>query len=333
MGVALRDIIAEYKNPVSWEALAGIAAVDAHNALYQFLSIIRQPDGTPLMDSHGRVTSHLSGILFRTLNFMEMGIRSVYVFDGEPPQFKQSTIEARRGQRMAAKERWQQAIERGDTVEAYKQARSSARVDTFVLESSRQLLRLLGVPIVQAPSEGEAQAAFMTQRGDVQYSVSQDYDSLLFGSPVLARNLTVSGKRRLRGKTISVNPERIVLNEVLNGLSISREQLVEVALLVGTDFNEGIYGIGAKKALKIVKKGEFKETLQKNQPDFEPAPIMEFFLHPPVNTEYHLSWDPPNQEGIHRMLCEQFDFSSERIDSAMEKLTATSGQKTLDRWF
>jgi flap endonuclease-1 len=333
MGVALRDIIAEYKKPIAWEALAGIAAVDAHNALYQFLSIIRQPDGTPLMDSHGRITSHLSGILFRTLNFMEMGIRSVYVFDGPPPHFKQSTIETRRGQRMAAKERWQQAIERGDTEEAYKQARSSARVDSFVVESSRQLLRLLGVPFLEAPSEGEAQAAFMAQQGDVQYSVSQDYDSLLFGSPVLARNLTVSGKRKLRGRTISINPERIVLKEVLNGLSISREQLVEIALLVGTDFNEGVYGIGAKKALKIVNKGEFKVTLQSNQPDFDPGPIMEFFLHPPVDNRYHLEWNPPDREGIRRLLCDTFDFSPERIDSALEKLAATSGQKTLDRWF
>jgi flap endonuclease-1 len=333
MGVALRDIIFDYKIPVAWEALAGNAAVDAHNALYQFLSIIRQPDGTPLMDSHGRITSHLSGILFRTLNFMEMGIRSVYVFDGEPPHFKQSTIELRRDQRSAAKGRWQEAIERGDAEEAYKQARSSARIDSFVIESSQQLLRLLGIPFLQAPSEGEAQAAFMSQQGDVQYSVSQDYDSLLFGSPVLARNLTVSGKRKLRGRTISINPERIVLKEVLNGLSISREQLVEIAVLVGTDFNEGVYGIGAKTALKIVKKGEFAGTIRRDQPDFDPVPIIEFFLHPPVNTDYHLSWNPPDREGIRRMLCDQFDFSPERIDTALEKLAATSGQKTLDHWF
>jgi flap endonuclease-1 len=333
MGVALRDIIAEYKRPVAWEALAGIAAVDALNALYQFLSIIRQPDGTPLMDSHGHITSHLSGILFRTLNFMEMGIRSVYVFDGEPPHFKQSTIELRRGQRIAANERWQEALERGDTEEAFKQARSSARVDSAVLESSRQLLYLLGIPSVQAPSEGEAQAAFMAQAGDVQYTVSQDYDSLLFGSPVLARNLTVSGKRKVRGRMISINPERIVLKEVLHGLSVSQEQLIQIALLIGTDFNEGIYGIGAKTALKIVRKGEFEETLKKNQPGFDPTPIMDFFLHPPVHSEYHLTWNPPDREGIRRLLCDKYEFSPERIDNALDKLAVTSGQKTLDRWF
>jgi flap endonuclease-1 len=264
---------------------------------------------------------------------MEMGIRSVYVFDGEPPHFKQSTIDARREQRKIAGEKWQEALGKGDTVEAYKQARSSARVDSYVIESSQQLLRLLGIPIVQAPSEGEAQAAFMAQQGNAQYTVSQDYDSLLFGTPVLARNLTVSGKRKVQGRTISINPERIVLREVLNGLSLTREQLVEIAILVGTDFNEGVHGIGAKTALKLVKKEKFNETLQKHQPGFDPFPIMNFFLHPPVQEEYTLSWSSPNREGVRRLLCDQYDFSPERINSALEKLTMRSGQKTLDRWF
>jgi flap endonuclease-1 len=143
----------------------------------------------------------------------------------------------------------------------------------------------------------------------------------------------VSGKRKLHGKLISVNPERIILREVLNGLSITREQLVEIALLVGTDFNDGVYGIGAKKALKIVKKGEFEMTLRKDQPDFDPLPIMNFFLHPPVEKDYRLCWDHPDREGIRRMLIDQYDFSPERIDSALEKMATTSGQKTLDRWF
>ncbi|MDD1675243.1 MAG: flap structure-specific endonuclease, partial [Methanomicrobiales archaeon] len=216
--------------------------------------------------------------------------------------------------------------------EAYKQARSSARVDSYVKESSRELLRLLGVPIIQAPSEGEAQAAFMAQRGDAQYAVSQDYDSLLFGTPVLARNLTVSGKRRVRGRLISINPERIVLKEVLAGLSITREQLVEIALLVGTDFNEGVHGIGAKTALKLVKKGEFGSTLREKQPGFDPEPVFNFFIDPPVNRDYSLSWSPPDVEGIRRTLCEQYDFSPDRIDSALGKLTASTGQKTLDQW-
>ena len=333
MGVALRDILVPYKKPVAWESLAGVAAVDAHNALYQFLSIIRQPDGTPLMDGQGRVTSHLSGILFRTLNFLEMGIRPVFVFDGTPPDLKAGTIEERREVRKEAAERWREALARGDTEEAYKQARSASRVDDFVIQTSRELLDLLGLPTVQAPSEGEAQAARMVARGDARYAVSQDYDLLLFGCPVLVRNLTVSGKRKLRGRTISVNPEQVLLDEVLQGLSLTREQLVEIGILVGTDFNEGVRGIGAKTAIKLVQEGKFAATLEEKLPGYDPGPVMDFFLDPPVTDDYHLQWKNPDPEAIRSMLCDTYSFSPERVNAALEKLRASSGQKTLDRWF
>src|SRR5512136_839277 len=151
MGVAIRDIIAEYKTPVTWESLPGIAVIDANNALYQFLTIIRQPDGTPLMDTKGRVTSHLSGILFRMASFMEKGIKPVFVFDGKPTALKQATIDQRRKLRDTAGVKWKEAVDRGDEEEAYKQARSSTRVDATVIGTSKQLLGLMGIPIVQAP--------------------------------------------------------------------------------------------------------------------------------------------------------------------------------------
>jgi flap endonuclease-1 len=333
MGVALRDIIADYKTPVTWEGLSGVAAVDANNALYQFLTIIRQPDGTPLMDHHGRVTSHLSGILFRMVNFLEKGIKPVFVFDGKPPELKEATIAVRRKSRDEAGEKWKEAIERGDEEEAYKQARSSTRVDETILKTSKELLTLMGIPYVQAAGEGEAQAAFMVQRGDARYAVSQDYDTLLFGAPTLVRNLTVSGKRKIRGRVISVNPERVVLAEVLAGLKLTREQLIQVGILVGTDFNPGADGVGAKTGLKIVQKGEFEAKLAEKCPGFDPAPVMELFLRPPVTTGYTLSWGHPDAEGIKRMLCDGYDFAGERVDAALERYTVKSGQKTLERWF
>jgi flap endonuclease-1 len=333
MGVALRDIIADYKAPLAWEALAGIAAVDTHNALYQFLSIIRQPDGTPLMDQEGRVTSHLSGILFRAVNFMEKGIRPVWVFDGIPPDFKQETIKQRRSVREQARERWQEALERGAVEEAAKHARASSRIDRDVIATSKHLISLLGMPSVNAPSEGEAQAAYMVSRGDVRYVVSQDYDTLLFGAPVLVRNLTVSGRRKLHGRTIAVNPERITLAEVLSGLRISREDLIRIAILVGTDFNPGVRGIGAKTALKIVRNGEFEQVAADKIPDTDTDAILEFFQHPPVQADYTLSWREPDREGVLSLLCGEYDFSPERVEKALDGLTVKSGQKTLDSWF
>jgi flap endonuclease-1 len=333
MGVALRDIIADYKTPVTWEGLPGVAAVDANNALYQFLTIIRQPDGTPLMDRHGRVTSHLSGILFRMVNFLEKGIKPVFVFDGKPPELKAATNAERRKSRDEAGEKWKEAVERGDDEEAYKQARSSTRVDETILKTSKELLGLMGIPYVQAPTEGEAQAAYMVQKGDARYAVSQDYDTLLFGTPTLVRNLTVSGKRKIRGRVVTVNPERVVLSDVLAGLSLTREQLIEVGILVGTDFNPGADDVGAKTGLKIVQKGEFAAKLAEKCPGFDPAPVMDFFLHPPVTSNYNLVWGHPDAEGIKRLLCEGYDFAEERVDAALERYTVKAGQKTLENWF
>lgn len=333
MGVAFRDILGDYKEPVNWESLAGIAALDAHNAIYQFLSIIRQPDGTPLMDQEGRVTSHLSGILFRSASFIEKGIRTVWVFDGTPPDLKQETIRERRTVREQASEKWQEALARGDKEAAYKHARSSSRIDDEVLRTSRELLDLLGLPCIQAPSEGEAQAAYLVQRGDCRYVVSQDYDTLLFGAPFLARNLTVSGKRKIRGRSISVLPERIMLPAVLKGLSLTREDLIKVAILVGTDFNSGIRGVGAKTALRIVQNGGFEQAIMEKSPDTDWETIADFFLHPPVNENYLLEWKNPDREGILSMLCDRFDFSPDRIQRALDGMNVKSGQKTLDSWF
>ena len=333
MGVALRDILTDYKTPVTLETIPGIAAIDASNTLYQFLTIIRQPDGTPLMDGRGRVTSHLSGILFRIANFMEKGIRPVFVFDGIPAVLKQATIDERRKIRDTAGERWKDAVERGDEAEAYRQARSATRVDTTIIASSKELLGLLGIPFVQAPGEGEAQASYMVAKGEARYVVSQDYDTLLFGAPALVRNLTVSGKRKIRGRTVTVSPERLILSDVLGGLHLTREQLIEVSILTGTDFNPGVDGVGAKTGLKIVQKGEFAQKLREKQPDFDPAPVMDLFLHPAVTDDYTLVWGHPDVAGIKKMLCGEYEFSEERVSRALENFTVKAGQKTLEGWF
>jgi flap endonuclease-1 len=333
MGVAIRDLLAEYKTPVEWNSLGGIGAIDAHNALYQFLSIIRQPDGTPLMDREGRVTSHLSGIFFRTIHFLEKGIRPVFIFDGIPPEFKADTVRERRETRRVAGERWIQALKEGDTEEAYRQARSSSRVDAHIIGSAKELLRLMKIPVVDAPSEGEAQAASMARDGVVSYAVSQDYDSLLFGAPVLVRNLTVSSRRKVRGRTIVVRPERIILGDVLQGHSLSREDLIKIGILIGTDFNPGIRGIGVKTALKIVRQGLFLETIREKSPDFDFEPVLQFFLDPPSTSSYSLQWGEPNPDEILTFLCETYDFAEERVLTALDKIVERGGQRTLDQWF
>ncbi|MEX2750246.1 MAG: FEN1 family endonuclease, partial [Candidatus Freyarchaeota archaeon] len=193
MGVNLRDLLSFRQ--IDLKELSGrVIAIDAMNALYQFLAIIRQPDGTSLMDSRGNITSHLSGIFYRTINLLEVGIKPVYVFDGEPPELKLETVEERVKVRREAAKRWEEALEKGDLEEARKFAQASSKLTDEIVEESKRLLEAMGVPYVQAPSEGEAQASYMARRGDAWGVASQDYDSLLYDSPRLVRNLTISGR-------------------------------------------------------------------------------------------------------------------------------------------
>jgi flap endonuclease-1 len=311
-------------------------AIDAFNTLYQFLSTIRQPDGTPLKDSQGRITSHLSGILYRVTNMFELGIRPIFVFDGEPPEFKKAEIEERKKKRAEAEEKWAVAVQLGEEY-AKKYAQASARVDEYVIESSKKLLEYMGIPFVQAPSEGEAQAAFIVANGDADYVGSQDYDSLLFGGPRLARNLAITGKRKLPGKNVyvDINPEIIILSENLKKLGITREQLVDIAILVGTDYNEGIKGVGAKKAYQYIKTyGDIFRTLKVLKAEIENLEeIRNFFLNPKITRDYKIEFREANREKVIEMLCEEHDFSRERVEKALEKLKFKPSQFTLERWF
>ncbi len=340
MGADIGELLTE-REVVEVEYFSGKKiAVDALNTLYQFIATIRQPDGTPLKDSQGRITSHLSGILYRVSNMVEIGIKPIFVFDGKPPEFKRAEIEERKRIREEAEIKWKRALELGKIDEARKYAQASARVDEYIIESAKTLLKLMGIPIVQAPSEGEAQAAYMAKKGDVDYTGSQDYDSLLFGSPKLARNLAITGKRKLPGKKVyvEIKPEIIELERNLRNLGITREQLIDIALLIGTDYNEGVEGIGIKKAYKYIKNyGDIFKVLKvlKVQPEEPIEEIRKFFLNPPVTDDYELRFGNPDEEGIIEFLCEEHDFSRDRVEKAVEKLRSglKASQQTLERWF
>ena len=191
MGVNLSPIVEARE--IELEELRGkTIAIDAYNTIFQFLSIIRQPDGKPLMDSEGRVTSHLSGILYRTANLIEAGIEPSFVFDGKPNELKAGTIEERIARREKAKLEYEEALAEGDMKKAFSKAQQTARMTPEILETSKQLIKLMGLPVVQAPSDGEAQAAYMCGKGDVYAAASQDFDSILFGAPLLVRNLSIA---------------------------------------------------------------------------------------------------------------------------------------------
>ena len=333
MGVALRALLDGCIESPGWDGIGGIAAIDAYNALYQFLSGIRQADGAPLMDDEGRITSHLSGLLFRTANLVEKNITPVYVFDGKPPEFKMATLEKRRQVRENAAAEYERAVKEGDSEAARKYAMASSKVDAYVKDSAKELLTALGIAWIQAPSEGEAQSAFMTQRGDVTYAVSQDYDSLLFGCETLVRNVTISGKRRIRGKVISVYPERLTLSDTLAKLELTREELIQAALLIGTDYNSGVSGVGPKTALKIVRAGNFYERIDESENAAQADELVSYFLNPEVTTDYEITNRSADRDKVMEILCEEHGFTRDRVDAGLERLGSKKGQATLDAWF
>ncbi len=349
MGVNLRDLIpsSAKKEIVDLRELMGkVIALDAYNALYQFLAAIRQPDGTPLMDRKGRVTSHLSGLFYRTINLVENGIKPVYVFDGTPPELKRQEIERRRIRREKAAELAARAREEGRIEEARKYSVQAIRLSQEMVDSAKKLLEAMGIPYVEAPAEGEAQAAYMAAKGDAWAAASQDYDALLFGAPRLVRNLTITGRRKLPGKDVyvEIKPEVIYLNELLKSLGITREQLVDIAILIGTDYNpDGVEGIGPKTALQLIKThGSLEKVLKvlpRAQFPEDPLKIREYFLNPRVTDNYRLEWREPDEKMVIEILVHEHDFSLDRVQNALQRLKKAYREylrgkiTSLDAWF
>lgn len=338
------------KREISLEEIKGTVAIDAFNSLYQFLSIIRQRDGTPLMDSKQRVTSHLSGLFYRTCNFLEKGIYPVLVFDGKPHALKARTVEERSDRKIDALEKFKKAQEAGQEEEMRIFAMQTTRLTSEMVSQSKQLLDLMGLPWVQAKSEGEAQCAHLCKQGLAIASASQDFDSLLFGSPVFVRNLAVSGKRKLPRKNafVEVHPQRFDLHENLSKLALSHQQLVWIALLSGTDFDKGVYGIGAKKALKLVLKhpDSFDDCLSECKGEIANwREIEKIFLQPDTFdvSQKDLEKKPLDVQGVESFLCGEFEFSSERVQNALAKAfslkngkpdeAGDKAQQGLKQWF
>ena len=328
MGVNIIDLL--IRKEINIKDLKNkIIAIDASLFLYQFLTTIRGRDGSLLMDSKGNITSHLVGLFSRTTNLMSKGLKLIYVFDGKPPELKNKEKEKRIELKREAELKYKKAKEREDVEEMKKYAARTSKLTTAMVEEAKKLILALGLPIVQAPSEGEAQAAHIVKKGDAFAVASQDADSLLFGTNTLIRNLSMVGKRKKVNKLIyeSIKPEIIDLAENLNNLGIDQDQLIALCLLVGTDYTPGgIKGIGPKSALKLVKKHEsdidglFREIKWKENFDFSWQEVFYLFKKMPVTSNYKLEWELINENKLKKILVDSHDFSEERVDSLLNKL-------------
>ncbi len=322
MGVAIRDILKSEE--LGFGDMEGkVIAIDAYNIIYQFLSSIRQRDGQPLKDSEGRITSHLSGLLYRNANLLEKGIKLVYVFDGTPDMMKEGTLEKRKERKEEAEKEYEEALEKGDLKKARMKAQQTSRISPDIEESSKKLLSLLSIPWIQAPAEGESQAAHIVKKGDAWAVGGQDYDSLLYGASRLVKNLTVTGKRKMPGSDQykKIYPELMVLEDILKDLEIDKEQLIDIAILCGTDYNEGVKGIGPKRGLKYIKEyGSLKKVLEEKDKEINNfKKIKNVFREPEVREDYTIEFDDEIGD-VKGFLCNERDFSESRVDSALAKV-------------
>jgi flap endonuclease-1 len=300
---------------LGWDALAGrTLAVDAYNAIYQFLATIRQADGRPFSDASGQVTSHLIGVLYRTTALLGSGVLPVWVFDGRPPELKSGTLRARFQAKQKAEDAWQAALAAGDLETARRKAAATSRLTRPMADEARALLAALGVPTIQAPSEGEAQASAMAARGQVWAAASEDYDSLLFGAPRLVRGLAARGRRGVTSGALIIDRA-----ELLEQLGVDGEELLLIGLLVGTDFNDGAKGYGPKRALKLAREHlGWEPTLRRAGLDpAEIAPVAELFRHPDIAETEMPSFGPVNEAAVDRLLVEGHGFSQDRVRSAI----------------
>lgn len=333
MGLAIKDLL--LINHMEIEELKGKkVAVDSFNMLYQFLTTIRSRDGALLKDSNGNVTSHLVGIFSRTTKLMEYGVKPIFVFDGKPPKIKEAERERRRDIKIEAQKKYEVAVEKEDLEGMKKYASMTTRLNKEMIDDAKHLIACLGLPIVEAPSEGEAQAAAIVKNGDAYAVVSQDFDSLMNGATNLVRNLSIVGKRKVASKLKyeTVKPEFISLSENLNYLGIDQDHLIALGILVGTDYNiGGVKGIGPKNALKLVKqhkdiKDIFSSVEWKSEISWEE--IFSTIKDMPVESHYDTNFNHIDEEALMKFLVDKHDFSQERIGSSIKNLIKKKEEKS-----
>ncbi len=340
MGVALTELL--LIKEINLESLQNkVLVVDTPMWMYQFLSSIRQRDGSLLTDSKGNVTSHLMGLLSRISNLTQQGIKMAFVFDGEPPKLKHITLQKRKEIKLEAQKNFEKAQEKADLELMKKYASRTSRLTAEMLAEAKNLVGAFGLPIIEAPSEAEAQASLIVKNGDAFALATNDADALLFESPKIIRNLNMAGKKKNTNKLSyeTISPDLIILEDNLKHLGITQDQLIALSMLIGTDYNSGgIKGIGPKSALKMVKKygnnfdAMFDEAKWNDFFEFSWKEVFDLFKNIPVNKDYELKWKDADKDKIIELLVEKHDFSEERVKSQIEGLIK-GNQKGLGEFF
>ena len=347
MGVAIGSLIKDCK--IKFELDDSLKnkkiGIDAYNMLYQFLTNIRGADGQSLKNNKGEITSHLNGLFYRMLKFLYTGAEYIFVFDGTSNYLKNQTKDDRHNKKVIAEEKYKKAVDEGNKEDIYKFSKQFVTLDNKIISEAKELILAMGIGYLDAPSEAEAQISYLTSVNKLDYTVSQDYDCLLFGSPNLIRNLTVSGKKKVPYKNIYIDvyPEIIKPECVFKTLNINRNKLIWLSMLIGTDFNKKIEGIGPKTALKLVQKYDsFEDIIEylesKNKIiDFDYKEVENIFLNPDVDKDPKIINGKFDKEKIEDIMINKANFSEERIKSSLDKYITQKQekdkQKSISQWF
>ncbi|APW99908.1 flap endonuclease-1 [Halobiforma lacisalsi AJ5] len=320
---ALRDIAVIEEIP--FDEIEGVVAVDAHNWLYRYLTTtVKWTNSDIYTTADGTEVANLVGIVQGLPKFFENDVTPVMVFDGGPSELKADEIESRREQRRSYEEQLETAREEGDEVAIAQLESRTQRLTPTIQETSRELLRLFDVPIVEAPAEGEAQAAHMVRHGDADYVGSEDYDALLFGAPLTLRQLTSKG-----------NPELMDLEATLEEHDLTLEQLIDAAILIGTDFNEGVSGIGPKTAItEITEHGDLWSVLEARGDTVEYGDrVRQLFRDPNVTDDYEFETTlDPDLEAAREYVTDEWGVDRDEVARGFERIEESVTQTGLDRW-
>jgi flap endonuclease-1 len=363
MGVKIKEIIV--RQHIDYRDLAGkIIAVDAPNIIMSLFNFSFRPTSQSynklLIDRTQRPISHLFGLLYRINFFYSKKIFPIFCFDGKDSELKRGITKDQLNDFLFTKNLYENAMQRNDLNAGRQIALSKEYMWLNILFESKKLLGSLGIPYIESPASAESQCASMVKQKVVDFSNSQDFDSLLFGCPNLLQNISKSLRRKVQGKWMykKIIPYKINLQNNLKNLGITIFQLVDIGLLVGSDYFTGIYGIGPKKALTLIRKyGTLEEIIKEEQKyDFslldheKIKEVRKLFLFPEVHDNVEkIIWNAPDTSQIFTLLCEDHTLDKKRVLNNLAKLERNyedclgffnyqktishSQQTTLDRLF
>jgi flap endonuclease-1 len=335
MGVKLQNIIT--REEISFSTLSGsIIVIDAPNIIMGLFNFARKnPDGSPaglLLDHTQRPIGHLYGLLYRINYFYSKNIFPLFVFDGRVSELKRIITKDQLKDFLFMQKWYHSAMNEGRLAFAKSIAASRDYQWQNIISESKTLLSALGVPYFEAPASAESQCAQLVKNNIVHYSNSQDFDSLVFGCPFLIQNLSKSLRRKVQNKWVyqKIMPLRINLKKNLEHLVINQFQLVDMAILIGCDYFQGIRKIGPKTALKLIKKyhsieriishESYKYDFSALNPDLI-GQVRKLFLFPDVLKKYpDLVWSIPNESKVMAILCEQRFLEKKRVFNNLEQL-------------